>query len=403
MPVPHRSPDFLILGGGIVGLTLALEIKRRHADARVMLLEKEPSCGLHASGRNSGVLHAGFYYAADSLKARLCRDGNRELTAWCRGGGIPLRACGKLVVARNAAELSGLDELLRRGAANGVELQSVDADEARRIEPRARTFQRALYSPTTACVDPTAVMAALVGEAGNAGVEICTGVEFRDWRDGRVMTSAGSFSAGYVINATGLYADRVARTFGFGQRYRILPFKGIYLKGDPGAPPLHTNIYPVPDLHHPFLGVHLTVTPDGGVKIGPTAMPALWRENYGGLDNFSAGDLAEITATQLGLFVRNDFGFRGLAWEEIRKYSRRRLVSMAAELADGVERAHFYRWGTPGIRAQLYDGKERRLEMDFKFEGDARSFHILNAVSPAFTCALPFSRYAADQIEQLRR
>ena len=188
-----------------------------------------------------------------------------------------------------------------------------------------------------------------------------------------VRTSEGDLPAGYVINAAGLYADTIARDFGFSADYRILPFKGVYVYGEDGEK-LNTHVYPVPDLRHPFLGVHFTVRADGKVKIGPSAIPAFCREHYGGLRNFRPGECFDILRREAGLFARNDFGFH-----------RDR------------------RWGEPGIRAQLLNTKERKLEMDFRFEGDDRSFHVLNAVSPAFTCAGPFGRYLVDRVGELVR
>jgi len=382
---------------------VALEIRRRFADASVVLIEKEPAVGLHASGRNSGVLHAGFYYPADSLKARLCREGNREMAAYCRQRGLPLNPCGKLVVARGPDDLEGLDELRRRGQANGVPLESLTADEARRIEPRAKTYERALFSPTTASVDPRAVMASLADDLRRAGGRLLLGVRYLGREGAAVWTSAGRMSPGYLINAAGLYADRVARDFGFAQRYRILPFKGVYLCGDPGREVLRAHVYPVPDLAYPFLGVHFTLTVGGEVKIGPTAIPALWREQYRGLERMDLAECWEILRREAAFFLRNDFGFRTLARREIPKYSRRRLLALASRLVSGVEPARYRRWGTPGIRAQLVDLEQRRLEMDFRLEGDQRSLHVLNAVSPAFTCAFPFARYVVDQVERLQQ
>src|SRR5437867_2809734 len=165
----NRS-DFLVVGGGIVGLSIAREIKRRFPQARVVLLEKEKECGLHASGRNSGVIHAGFYYSADSLKARFTREGNRLLSQYCEARKIPVNRCGKLVVAQNEAELPQLDELLRRGQANGVPLQSVTAAEAKAIEPRVKTFERAIFSPSTATADPQQVLQAMKEDAIREGI-----------------------------------------------------------------------------------------------------------------------------------------------------------------------------------------------------------------------------------------
>src|SRR5437899_11805549 len=165
-----KTTDFLVIGGGIVGLNIARELKRRFPKATVSLVEKEPECGLHASGRNSGVIHAGFYYTADSLKAKFTRDGNRTLTDYCEQKQIPVNKCGKLVVARDEAELRQLDELLRRGKANGVVLQSITESEAHAIEPRVKTFQRAIFSPSTATADPAQVLQAMKQDALKEGI-----------------------------------------------------------------------------------------------------------------------------------------------------------------------------------------------------------------------------------------
>lgn len=390
------TTDFLVIGGGVIGVNIARELKAKHPDQQVTLIEKEADLGQHASGRNSGVLHAGFYYSADSLKAKFTRQGNIALTEYCEARGLKINKCGKLVVARDEAEHPVLDELLSRGEKNGVPLEKITAEEAREIEPRVRTHRHALWSPTTASVDAGEVMRAMRADAQAEGVEIHTGVAYTGRRNGTVRTSAGPFEAGYVVNAAGLYADRIAQDFGFSERYRILPFKGIYLYSSepPGA--VRTNIYPVPDLKNPFLGVHFTVTADGHTKIGPTAIPAFWREQYTGLDNFRLGELVDILWREAGLFFFAGFDFRSLAFEEMRKYIRSHLVSLSDYMLDGVKLEDYRHWGKPGIRAQLVDIEKRKLEMDFVFEHDDRSMHVLNAVSPGFTCAQPFSRHIVE-------
>ena len=390
--------DFVLIGGGIIGITLALELKRRQPASRIALLEKEPAVGAHASGRNSGVLHAGFYYTADSLKARFCREGNREMRAFITAKGLPFNPCGKLVVAKDESELAGLEELARRGVANGVAVEVIDEAAAKRIEPRVKTAGRALWSPTTASADPATVIAAMALDAEAAGVVLKRGVAYRS-RSGRsVHTSHGEIEAGYVINCAGVYADRIARDYGFCTRYTILPFKGLYLYSSEPAGALKTNIYPVPDLAYPFLGAHYTVTVDGHLKIGPTAMPAFWRENYGGLANFSLRELVEVCGREAGLMLSAGFDFRGLALQEMRKMFRGHLVAQAGKLLEGVHPRDYVAWGRPGIRAQLLDLQTRTLVMDFCLEGDAGSFHVLNAVSPAWTCSLPFARHVCDEI-----
>ncbi len=396
----QTNPDFLIIGAGIVGLAVAREAKARYPEASVVVLEKERETALHSSGRNSGVLHAGFYYTADSLKARFSREGTRRWTELCLDRGLAINRCGKLVVARGPEELEGLAELKRRGDRNGVVLEEVDESGAREIDPVAKTFQRALFSPTTASVDPVGVVRALAGDTLAAGVEIHFGTRTLG-RAGKVLeTDRAAYQPGYLINAAGLYADRLARAYGFGEDLDILPFKGLYLYGDPPAdrrPRVH--IYPVPDLSKPWLGVHFTMGVRGEVKIGPTAIPAFWREHYKGWENFDLREFTSILATEASLFLRNDFGFRNIALDEVKKYARPILVRQGAALVDGMPMDTFRRWGRPGIRAQLFHRKERKMLMDFYLEGDDRSLHVLNAVSPAFTCALPFAEFVMDEVE----
>jgi L-2-hydroxyglutarate oxidase len=396
-----ETVDFLIIGGGVVGLTVALELRRRHADASITVLEKEPRCGEHASGRNSGVLHAGFYYTPDSLKARLTRDGCRAWTEYCEAHDLPIRRCGKLVVTRSAEELPELQRLYERGITNGVELKVVDAAQAREIEPRAKTVETAIWSPTTASVNPARIMSHLAEKAVSNRIDVLNGVAFVGVRTTdtthKVQHSGGNLEARFVINAAGLYADKIARQFGHSSSYRILPFRGTYLYGSTSET-MHTNLYPVPDSRFSFLGVHFTVTVDDHVKIGPTAMPGLWREHYGGLGGFNLAESVEVGA-QLAELAARDAPFRRHAASEIRKLSRHYLVGQAATLATGVSAPNYSKWGRPGIRAQLVDTGSGTMENDFVIESDPRSLHVLNAVSPAFTCAWPFAAHVVDVVE----
>ena len=396
-----NTTDFLLIGGGIIGISIARELKSRYPDSSVCILEKENKCGLHASGRNSGVLHAGFYYTADSFKARFTREGNQRLTEYCDAKNIKLNKCGKLVVAQNESELPWLDELMNRASKNSVPLESVTEEESRSIEPRIKTYQKALFSPTTSSVNPKELVESLLSDAIREGVQIKSNSRYLRRAGKRsIQTSDGAYEAKYLINVAGLYADKIGRDFGFSRDHRILPFKGLYLYSDepPGA--LKTHIYPVPDLANPFLGVHFTVTTDGKTKLGPTAIPAFWREQYEGWGNFNLNEFSEIIRRQAGLFLTSNFDFKALAIREFQKYSKPKLVSLASTLAEGVDIKHYRRWGSPGIRAQLLNIRTKTLEMDFVMEGDDQSMHILNAVSPGFTCALPFADYVCDQIDK---
>ena len=398
--MPTNIFDFLVIGGGVIGISIARELKSRNPNSGVCILEKEHQCGLHASSRNSGVLHAGFYYTADSLKARFTKEGNQRLTKYCEVKNLALKKCGKLVVAQNESELVWLDELMTRARNNGVPLELITDKESQAIEPRAKTYQKALFSPTTASINPTELVKSLLSDAIQEGVQLKTNTQYIH-RVGKssIKTSNGIFEAKYIINAAGLYADKIGRDFNFSKDHRILPFKGLYLYSSepPGA--LNTHIYPVPDLTNPFLGVHFTITSDDKIKIGPTAIPAFWREQYQGWSNFNMPELTEIILRQAGLFLSSNFDFKALAFRELKKYSKPLLVSLAAKLAKGVDIKHYRQWGLAGIRAQLLNIRKKELEMDFVLEGDKQSMHILNAISPGLTCALPFADYVCDQIE----
>ena len=398
--MPTNIFDFLVIGGGVIGISIARELKSRNPNSGVCILEKEHQCGLHASSRNSGVLHAGFYYTADSLKARFTKEGNQRLTKYCEVKNLALKKCGKLVVAQNESELVWLDELMTRARNNGVPLELITDKESQAIEPRAKTYQKALFSPTTASINPTELVKSLLSDAIQEGVQLKTNTQYIH-RVGKssIKTSNGIFEANYIINAAGLYADKIGRDFNFSKDYRILPFKGLYLYSNEPLGALNTHIYPVPDLSNPFLGVHFTITSDDKIKIGPTAIPAFWREQYQGWSNFNMPELTEIILRQAGLFLSSNFDFKALAFRELKKYSKPLLVSLATKLAKGVDIKHYRQWGLAGIRAQLLNIRKKELEMDFVLEGDKQSMHILNAISPGLTCALPFADYVCDQIE----
>lgn len=392
------TADLAVIGGGIVGLALADALLAAGAGRRVVVLDKEPRLGAHASGRNSGVLHAGFYYGPDSLKARLTRRGNVLLHAFCDEQGVPVRRCGKLVVAQSPADLPALDALLARAAGNGVPVESVDEAQARELEPLARTVERALWSPTTSSASPTDVLGALARRVTERGGEVVLGSRVTAARPGVVTTASGTWHVGHVVNAAGLHADRVARWFGMCDDYVVLPFKGRYWYADWPPGRLQRHVYPVPDPRNPFLGVHLTVTVDGRVKLGPTAVPALWRESYGGPGGMSVRDVAEV-GRLLPRFLRSPHhDVPALLRSELPKLSRRLLVTRAAGLVPSLRAADVRTRGRPGVRAQLLHLPTNRLEMDFVVRGDEHSTHVLNAVSPAWTSSLAMAEYVVAQV-----
>jgi L-2-hydroxyglutarate oxidase LhgO len=390
--------DFLIIGGGVIGLATARALQSAHPGASITLIDKEPDVARHASGRNSGVLHAGFYYTADSLKARFCRDGNRAWHAYCAENGLPLNPCRKLVVACDEQEVEGLRELKRRGDANGVPVEIIDEKQAAEIEPHARTCGYALLSPTTATVNPGDLCRHLKSALAASGVRMLMRHPYLARVSGNTVRAGDeTIEAGVVVNCAGLYASRIARDFGFARDFTILPFKGVYVKYTGIDKPLKTLLYSVPDMRKPFLGVHFAVAADGSLKIGPTAIPAFWRENYHGLSGFSLPEMLHILGWQARLFAGNAFNFRTFAYEEMRKYSMRYLVRHAMRMAKGLDASKFSQWSTAGIRAQLLNTKTLALVQDFTVEGDAKSVHVLNANSPAFTSSLPFAEWVVKE------
>jgi L-2-hydroxyglutarate oxidase LhgO len=379
-----------------MGLSIAFHLKKLHPEKRIVLIEKEGEPGAHASGRNSGVLHAGFYYSPDTFKAKFTRLGNEALTRFCEERGLRINRCGKVVVARSSAELETLYELKRRGDLNGVELYLVDEKELKDIEPHARTCGYALFSPRTSVVDPLEVLKSLQKELEAQGVEFYFHTPYKKKLDNNAIL-AGGFLIEYskVYNCAGLYADRIARDFGLSQNFVLVPFKGIYLECTSDERWITRNIYPVPDIRNPFLGVHFTVKVDGKVKIGPTATPCFWRENYQGFANFQRKEFLEISAISLRLFINNPL-FRQTAFQEMKKYIKRFLLKEAERLVDSLGLLRSTRRGKPGIRAQLVDLKKFQLVQDFVVEHNNASVHILNAVSPAFTASFPFARYIIE-------
>jgi (S)-2-hydroxyglutarate dehydrogenase len=394
----EQRTDYLIIGAGIIGLAIARELRTRFPEAEITVLEKEADVAYHSSGRNSGVLHAGFYYSADSLKAKFTREGNFAMKAYCREHNLKLNENHKVVVAKNESELEPLHELERRGIKNGVDVKIITEQEMKEIDPNAKTFKFALWSPNTATVDPTEVNMAVKNELIGKGVKFIFGEGYQSKVDGNtIKTTAGTvISAGKIINAAGLYADKIAKDFNFSEKYTIIPFKGIYLKYTKPDKPIKVNIYPVPNLKNPFLGVHYTITVDGTIKIGPTSIPAFWRENYKGFDNFRMDELANIIGWESRLFLSNAFGFRSLAFEEMRKYNKSWFVNQATSLVHYIDKSGFTDWSKPGIRAQLMNMKTLELVQDFVVEGDQTTIHVLNAVSPAFTSSFPFAKWVVE-------
>lgn len=385
-----------MVGAGIIGLALARELlSRGHGD--IVILEKEPELGMHASGRNSGVLHAGIYYAADSLKARYCLQGNFLLKQYCKQHGLPLMERGKVIVARHESELPTLHQLYHRAQANGAKVDLIDEKQLADIEPNARTVGTALFSHYTAQVDPKAVLASLRRELEDSGaVRIETSCGFLGVKGSSVaQTSKGPIRFNRFVNCAGSYCDVVAQAFGLARHLRLIPFKGIYRKLSPQAPyKINSNIYPVPDIKNPFLGVHFTRSIHGDVYLGPTAIPALGRENYGVLSGMDK-EAGRILLNDAVMFLANP-SFRQVALTEPRKYLPSYFFNDARRLVRQLRPQDVLSSPKAGIRPQLVDWRTKELLMDFMVQADGPTVQVLNPISPAFTCSLALAKSIAD-------
>lgn len=390
------SAGIVICGAGVLGLTIARELVARGAD-EILILEKEERLGAHASGRNSGVLHAGIYYAPGSARARTCLEGNRLMRAYCAERGLPLAGSGKVIVAPDPAQLPALEDLHRRALANGSPVALLDEKELAELEPHARTAGRALHSPLTAVVDPRAVLAQIARELTASGkVRILTGCRVAGPAGpGALATSQGRVGYARLLNCAGAHADTLAHAFGLGRRFAMVPFKGCYRRLRPGRAGLvRGSIYPVPDPRTPFLGVHFTRGVAGDVSIGPTATPALGRENYGLLRGLDA-EAPRILLRGARMLLGNA-QFRALAREELRKYLPRHFFADCARLVRGLTPQDLEPSPKVGIRPQLVDTATQAMVMDFLVESDGPTVHVLNAISPAFTSSMAFARMLCD-------
>ncbi len=388
-----------IIGAGIVGLATAYALRRRFPGASLRIFEKEAAVGRHQTGHNSGVIHAGIYYKPGSAKARLCVRGVHLLKEFCAAQNIRFENCGKVIVASDESELPRLDELFRRGTANGVPgLEWIEADRLREIEPHVRAV-RALWSPETAIVSYAEVANALARSLVADGVDIRTGAAVRAARPSgqRVLveTDGGAYEASWLINCAGLYSDTVARSMGVRTEVRIVPFRGEYYTLRPGQDLVRGLIYPVPDPNFPFLGVHFTKRIDGTFEAGPNAVLAFAREGY---------TFAKVRARELaGLAAYRGFwAMAGRYWrtgldEFGRSLSKRAFTRALQKLVPDIRESDLAPGGS-GVRAQAVS-PDGSLVDDFAIASGERSIHVLNAPSPAATASLAIGEHIASLAE----
>jgi L-2-hydroxyglutarate oxidase len=398
--------DLAVVGGGIVGLAVARQYLRRYPGRSVVVLEKEPGVGRHQSGRNSGVLHAGIYYAPGSLKALTCREGKRAMEDFCASEGIPWRRCGKIVVAVDESELGALQDLYERGLANGVACTLIEPERLRELEPHAAGV-RAIHVPETGIVDFTAVCERLALRITEAGGLVLTGSRVRGLHtgpDGVVLKTGhdehAEVIAAQVVNCAGLYSDRITRLSGERPEAKILPFRGEYYALKPDAHHLvKALIYPVPDPRFPFLGAHFTRMIDGRVECGPNAVLAFAREGYRKGD-IRLLELLEALSYPGFLRLIPKYGRLGLG-EMWRSVSKPAFVKALRRLVPAVRSEQLVP-APAGVRAQAVRPDGSMVD-DFLIQEGERVINVGNAPSPAATASLVIGERIVERLAERMR
>lgn len=391
------NADFLVIGAGVVGLSLGVELLNQFPKSKVIVIDKENKLGAHASGRNSGVLHAGFYYSPDSLKARFCREGNEALKKLIYDNQIPIQALGKIVVSKNKSESERLETLYLRGLKNGVKLELLPESDLKSFEPLARTHENFLWSPNTAVSDPAKVLIALAKKFEAKGGTLLLDKRVSVVGDFSVWVDSKKMNFTHIFNSSGVNAVHIANTLGVGKEYGLLPVLGIYKTTLLKNLPLRTLVYPVPDSINPFLGVHFTVTVDGLVKIGPTAIPVLGREQYGLNYRPDFLDIKSSSKSLQALLANSFQDTMRISINEFSKIIGKKLLKESSSLVPLAYSTSGWTRKPPGLRAQLVNLNTGQFEQDFVVRTKNGFTHILNAVSPGWTAAIPFSRWVVSQ------
>ena len=394
--------DCVVIGGGIVGLSVAWAILERKPGISIAVIEKEDGWARHQTGRNSGVIHSGIYYKPGSLKAKLCRDGNRRLVKFCQQYSIPHELCGKMIVATTPSEIPLLENLYARGLANGLTAKKLTAFEVKQIEPHVNCLA-GIHVPSTGIVNFADICRKLAELIQIHGGELRLGTKALGFdaqdRGGVLETSKGALAARWMINCAGLHSDRVAKSAGAKPGARIVPFRGEYYELKDERRQLVRNlIYPVPDPQFPFLGVHFTRMIDGSVHAGPNAVLSLKREGYY-RTSFDLRDFLD-TMTYAGFWRMAAKHARSGLEEMYRSFSKKAFVRSLQKLIPEIREEDLVP-GEAGVRAQALrpDGG---LVDDFLIVNGLHAIHVCNAPSPAATASLEIGRVIADQIPELR-
>jgi len=387
---------FAVVGGGVVGISIALAILERQLGS-VTIFDKERALGLHASTRNSGVIHSGIYYSGDSLKAKFSVLGNEEIKKLCRDNNLKLMETGKLILSQNDESEKYLSILESRAVANHVNFERLGKHQLSDFAPGAKTHESFLRVKSTAIADPKEVLLALQAKfiALGGKINLLSKVNTSISSNGnQIEINRQNFD--HIVNAAGAGALELANEFGAGKGYLVTPFLGIYWGVERSVLPLDIPLYPTPHPINPFLGVHLTPTSYGFTKIGPTAIPVLGKEQYSWREGFSAKDATESIRAFFRIAIGKSHSLTQILKSEVPKFFVRRMLDESALLFPEVRTVSGWKAMPAGIRAQLVDNRGT-LVQDFVVEKAKNSTHVLNAVSPGWTSAIPFGRWVVEE------
>ena len=391
--------DFVVLGGGIVGLTLARALKKLHPASLIGLLEKEAEIGMHGSGRSGGVIQAGFYHASDIDKIQLTYSGNKMLTKFCNDHRLSIRKCGQLVIAKNDKDIEGLKELEKRAKTANIPIEVLSEEQTHKIDPNVKTRGVSLYTPVVSTIVPKQVCLALERENRDLDIDILTRTHYISRNSEGINTNKGRLTYKKLFNTAGCNVDRIAHDFGFALEHKIIPFTVSFIKSVHPTQEVATTIFGVPDFKFPYVEVKLTPMPDGKLKIGPSVTPAIGRESHLGISRIPFADVLEtiIADIKLGVLYRNDVvNYVTLCASEYKKKMIWQLKKEANKQLIKPLKGK-YIWDQRGIMPCVFNTKERKYVTDLLIFDNEKSCHIVNPVFPGFTTAFSTAELIASK------
>lgn len=395
------NKDFIIIGAGIVGLVLGLKLKKKFPNKTILILDKEPDSISHGTGRNSGVIHSGIYYPPESLRAKYCVSGSKQLKSYVKNKNLWIDECGKILLPTNKQSLKSIEILLDRAKISGIEAKKINSKEILELEKNANPiFDIGIHVPFTSVVNPKEVAASIKNDIQKLGVEVIYNSEVTEinTEKGSVFSNGDEYQAKMIINSAGLQADTIAKISKFKSEYSFLPFKGKYWKLKKNIS-MSKLLYPVPNLDLPFLGIHTAHNSYGDIYLGPSSTPVFGRENYRGLINFNLIEALQISTSFIKKIILNTNGLRTLAFREFKLIFATGVFNEIKNLVNGIEKSDLkLSKNKVGIRSQIFDKKNDSLVSDFVIKKDKKMIHILNAISPAFTASFGLADYIIENI-----